>query len=220
MTKIKICGLTRKEDIEYVNELLPDYVGFVFAKSKRQVSLDKAKELINLLDKKIQTIGVFQDEKIDKVKYTAEYLKLDIIQLHGNEDRDYVKKLYPFKVWKSLGIDAADSLESNDLLQNRVKFYQESLNKLSAYEVEALLIDSSVKAVKGGTGISFNWDILNNLVLRKKLILAGGLNYENIQKAIEKVKPYAVDISSGVEENGIKNYGKMKNFIEKVRKMT
>lgn len=219
MTKIKICGLTRKEDIEYVNELLPDYVGFVFAKSKRQVSLDKAKELINLLDKKIQTVGVFQNEEIDKVKYTAEYLKLDIIQLHGNEDGDYVKKLYPFKVWKSLGIDAADSLDSNELLQNKVKFHQENLNKLSSYGIEALLVDSSVKGSKGGTGISFNWNILDKLILNKKLILAGGLNDENIQKAIEKVKPYAVDVSSGVEENGIKDYDKMKSFIEKVRKM-
>lgn len=219
MTKVKICGLTRKEDIEYVNELLPDYVGFVFAKSKRQVPLDRAKELINLLNKNIQTVGVFQDEDIEKVKNTAEYLKLDIIQLHGNEDGDYVKKLYPFKVWKSLGIDAADSLDNNDLLQNRVNFHQENLDKLSLYEIEALLVDSSVKGAKGGTGISFNWDILNDLVLNKKFILAGGLNCENIQKAIEKVKPYAVDVSSGVEENGIKNYDKMKNFIEKVRKM-
>jgi phosphoribosylanthranilate isomerase len=219
MAKVKICGLTRKEDIEYVNELLPDYVGFVFAKSKRQVTLDKAKELMNLLDKKIQTVGVFQDEEIDKVKHTAEYLKLDIIQLHGNEDGDYVKKLYPFKVWKSLGIDAADSLDNNDLLQNRVKFHQENLDKLSLYEIESLLVDSSVKGAKGGTGISFNWDILNDLVLNKKIILAGGLNCENIQRAIEKVKPYAVDVSSGVEENKIKNYDKMKSFIEKVRTM-
>jgi len=218
MTKVKICGLTRKEDIEYVNELLPDYVGFVFAKSKRQVSLDKAKELINLLDKNIQTVGVFQDEDVDKVKNTAEYLKLDIIQLHGREDGDYVKKLYPFKVWKCMSIDAADSLECKDL-SKRVRSHQENLDKLSKYKVEALLVDSSVKGAKGGTGISFNWDILNNLVLSKKLILAGGLNCENVQKAIDKVKPYAVDVSSGVEENGIKNYNKMRSFIQKVRKI-
>lgn len=218
MTKIKICGLTKKEDIEYANELLPDYIGFVFAKSKRQVSLDKAKELINLLDKKMKTVGVFQDEDIDKVKYIAEYLKLDIIQLHGNEDEDCVKKLYPFKVWKSVSINAADSLDNDDLLQNKINSYQESLDKLYAYGVEALLVDSSVKGVKGGTGISFNWNVLNNLMLKKPLILAGGLNDENIQKAIEKVKPYAVDVSSGVEENGIKNYDKMKKIIEKVRK--
>lgn len=218
MTKVKICGLTRKEDIEYVNELLPDYVGFVFAKSKRQVSLDKAKELINLLDKNIQTVGVFQDEDVDKVKETAEYLKLDIIQLHGMENSDYVKKLYLFKVWKSMSIDATDSLECEDL-SKRIKSHQEDLDKLSAYEIEALLVDSSVKGTKGGTGISFNWDILNDLVLNKKLILAGGLNCENIQKAIEKVNPYAVDVSSGVEENGIKSYNKIRSLIEKVRKM-
>lgn len=219
MTKVKICGLTRKEDIEYVNELLPDYVGFVFAKSKRQVSLDRAKELINLLDKNIKTVGVFQNEDIDKVKNTAEYLNLDIIQLHGTENEEYIKKLYTFKVWKSLSIDAVDSLDNNSLLQDRVKFHQEKLNRLSVYEIEALLVDSSVKGVEGGTGVSFNWDILNGLVFNKKLILAGGLNCENIEKAMEKIKPYAVDVSSGVEENGMKNYNKIKSFIEKVRKM-
>lgn len=218
MTKVKICGLTRKEDIEYVNELLPDYVGFVFAKSKRQVSLDKAKELINLLDKNIQTVGVFVDEDADKVKNTAEYLKLDIIQLHGREDGNYVKKLYPFKTWKCMSIDVADSLSCKDL-SKQVKFYQENLDNLSKYEVEALLVDSSVKGTKGGTGMSFNWDVLNDLVLSKKLILAGGLSCENIEKAIEKVKPYAVDVSSGVEDNGIKNYNKMRSLIEKVRKI-
>lgn len=219
MTKVKICGLTRKEDIEYANELLPDYVGFVFAKSKRQVFLGKAKELISLLDKNIQTVGVFQDEDVEKVKNIAEYLKVNIIQLHGNEDEHYIEKLYPFKVWKSLSIDAADPLECKELLKNRVKFHQDNIDKLSLYEIEALLVDSSVKGTKGGTGISFNWNILNNLVLNKKLILAGGLSSENIEKAIEKVKPYAVDVSSGVEENGIKNYNKMKSFIEKVRKI-
>lgn len=219
MTKVKICGLTRKEDIKYVNELLPDYVGFVFAKSKRQVSLDKAKELINLLDKNIQTVGVFQDENIEKVKNTAAYLKLDIIQLHGSEDKEYAKRLYPSKVWKCLSIDVVESLDNNNLLQDRIKVNQEKLDRLSEYKIEALLVDSSVKGTKGGTGVSFNWDILNELVLNKKLILAGGLNCDNIEKAIEKLEPYAVDVSSGVEENGIKNYNKMKSFIKKVRKM-
>lgn len=219
MTKVKICGLTRKEDIEFVNELLPEYVGFVFAKSKRQVSPDKAKELISLLNENIQTVGVFQDEDIDKVKNIAECLDLDIIQLHGTENGDYVKKLYPFIVWKSLSIDAADYLECEELLKNRVDFHQKNIDKLSEYEIDALLVDSSVKGVKGGTGISFNWNILNNLVLNKKLILAGGLSSENIEKAIEKAKPYAVDVSSGVEEDGIKNYSKMKSFIEKARKI-
>lgn len=205
MIKIKICGLKRVEDIEYVNELLPDYVGFVFAKSNRQVTLSEASELIGLLDKNIKTVGVFKDEEIENVKYAAGYLKLDIIQLHGNEDGDYIKKLSNFKVWKAAGIDSeALSLD-------------ERINRMFEYDAEGILLDSIVNGVKGGTGRSFRWDIINNLNSGKKIILAGGINPENIENAIKKVRPYAVDVSSGVEEDGIKSYEKMKKIIEKVR---
>jgi phosphoribosylanthranilate isomerase len=208
MTKIKICGLKRIEDIECVNELLPDYAGFVFAKSRRQVTLSEAGKLIDLLEKNIKTVGVFQDEEIEMVKYAAEYLKLDVIQLHGNEDDEYIKELCNFKIWKAAGIDSEAICPD------------ESINGLGGYEVEGILLDSSVNGVKGGTGTSFQWDIINNLCSGKKLILAGGLNPENVQDAVKKVKPYAVDVSGGVEEDGVKNYKKIKKFIEKVRKMT
>jgi phosphoribosylanthranilate isomerase len=208
MTKIKICGLKRIEDIEYVNELLPDYAGFVFAESSRCISLQEARKLISLLDKKIKTVGVFKDEDIEKVKYAAEYLKLDVIQLHGSEDADYIKKLSDYKVWKAVGVDP------------KAACLDESINSLDEYEIDGILLDSSVGGVKGGTGTSFQWDIINSLDLRKKLILAGGLTPEKVEDAVRKVKPYAVDVSSGVEENGVKNYNKIKKFIEKVRKIT
>lgn len=124
MIKIKICGLKRVEDIEYVNELLPDYVGFVFAKSNRRVTLSEASELIGLLDKNIKTVGVFKDEEIENVKYAAGYLKLDIIQLHGNEDGDYIKKLSNFKVWKAAGIDS------------EALCLDERINRMSEYDAE------------------------------------------------------------------------------------
>jgi phosphoribosylanthranilate isomerase len=205
MIKIKICGLKRVEDIEYANELLPDYVGFVFAKSRRQVTLCEASELIGLLDKSIKTVGVFKDEEIENVKYVAGYLKLDIIQLHGNEDGNYIKKLSDFKVWKAAGIDS------------EAVCLDESIKRMYGYEAEGILLDSIVNGVKGGTGTSFSWDIINNLNSGKKIILAGGINPENIENAIKKVRPYAVDVSSGVEEDGIKSYEKMKKFIEKAR---
>jgi len=205
MIKIKICGLKRVEDIEYVNELLPDYVGFVFAKSNRQVTLSEASELIGLLDKNIKTVGVFKDEEIENVKYAAGYLKLDILQLHGNEDGNYIKRLSDFKVWKAAGIDS------------EAVCTDESINRMYGYEADGILLDSIVNGVKGGTGTSFSWDIINNLNSGKKIILAGGINSENIENAIKKVRPYAVDVSSGVEEDGIKSYEKMKKFIEKAR---
>jgi phosphoribosylanthranilate isomerase len=207
MIKIKICGLKRVEDIKYVNELLPDYVGFVFAKSSRQVTLGEASKLIGLLDKNIKTVGVFKDEEIEKVKYAAGYLKLDIIQLHGNEDGEYIKKLSDFKVWKAAGIDS------------EAICMDEGTNRIYGYEAEGILLDSIVNGVKGGTGTSFSWDIINNLNSGKKIILAGGIDPENVENAIKKVRPYAVDVSSGVEEDGVKSYKKMKKFIEKARKI-
>jgi len=203
MTKVKICGLKSREDIEYVNELLPDYAGFVFTKSRRRVTLSEAKKFISLLDKSIKTVGVFQDEELERVKYAAEYLNLDVIQLHGNEDKDYIEKLNNFKIWKAVGVDSKGIC----------------LDDSNEYEVDGILLDSCVKGAKGGTGISFDWNTIINVNLRKKLILAGGLCPENVEEAVYKVKPYAVDVSSGIEEDGVKSYKKMKNFIEKVRKI-
>ncbi len=201
MTKVKICGLQRKEDINYLNELKPDYGGFVFAKSNRQVSLSRARELIGLLDKSIKTVGVFQDEKVEKVIYAAEYLNLDVIQLHGSENESYIKKMEGLKVWKAVAVD----IETSTLMSS------------IDYETEGILLDSQITGIIGGTGLSFDWNIITKLNIKKKLILAGGLNCENIENAISKAKPYAVDVSSGVEENGIKSYVKLKKFIDKVR---
>ncbi|MBC2582004.1 phosphoribosylanthranilate isomerase [Clostridium sp. DJ247] len=214
MAKIKICGLKRTEDIEYANKLLPDYVGFVFAKSKRMVTLEQAKELINLLDKSIKTVGVFVNEDIEKVRYIAEQLKLNVIQLHGEEGQEYIENFSDFTVWKSMGI----SVDTEDLL-NEIKENQARIDEVSKCPIEGILLDSSVKGIQGGTGINFNWDIIEKFNINKPLILAGGLNPKNVQQAVKEVKPYAVDVSSGVEVNGIKNFDKMKKFIEEARKI-
>ncbi len=213
MTKIKICGLTREEDIAYVNELLPDYVGFVFAKSKRKVTLEKAKGLIDLLDRRIKTVGVFVNEDVKKVRSTAEYLKLDILQFHGSEDEQYIKKFSDFSLWKSLSIEAQ---KKNLLLENQ-NSYQQKLNTMGKYDIDGILLDSSTIGTAGGTGVNFDWSIVKKIKACKPLILAGGLNAENIQKAIEIAEPYMVDVSSGVEEYGVKNFNKINEFIKRVR---
>ncbi|MFT8314961.1 MAG: phosphoribosylanthranilate isomerase [Clostridium sp.] len=238
MTKIKICGLKRLEDIEYVNELLPDYVGFIFAKSKRQVDMKKAEELISKLNAGIKTVGVFVNEDIKKVKNIAENLKLDVLQFHGCEDKKYFLELDRFTLWKSVSIKAEISKDKSDgnygkadLISNsehysnnkdvfynyKIDEYQSTLNGINKYDIEAVVLDSSVKGAEGGTGISFDWNVISKLNIEKKLILAGGLNADNVIEAINKVNPFAVDVSSGVETDGVKDFNKIKTFIEKVR---
>lgn len=196
MVKVKICGLRRMEDIEYVNRILPDYVGFVFASSKRRVDVNYAKQLIKGLDKNIKTVGVFVNEAVDVVKRSAETLNLDVLQFHGQETPEYIENFKGFTVWKGVGINGT-----------------KDLYRLNSYDVDALLLDNG----PGGTGKSFNWDILSGLKLEKPIILAGGLNPSNVMMALNKVKPYAVDVSSGVETDGFKDFSKIKEFIGKVR---
>jgi phosphoribosylanthranilate isomerase len=206
MTKVKICGLKRMEDIEYVNELLPDYIGFVFAKSKRQVDLKQAITLSTRLDCRIKKVGVFVNEEIHRVKQLAKDASLDILQFHGNEDESYLSNFKDFTVWKSKAIDISAETIAQDIM-----------SELNRYPIDAVVLDSSVKGIVGGTGESFNWNLIPKINIEKKLILAGGLNQDNVDEAISMAKPYAVDISSGVETDGVKDFNKIKKIIEKVR---
>ncbi|WP_026881625.1 phosphoribosylanthranilate isomerase [Clostridium akagii] len=206
MVKIKICGLKRHEDIQYVNELLPDYIGFVFAKSKRQVDLAKAKILGSQLDKGIKKVGVFVNEDVKQVKKIAKEAYLDVLQFHGDEDESYLAQFNDFTIWKCKSIDI--SLKNID---------EHVMDEINIYPIEGIVLDSSRKGASGGLGQSFNWNLLQRLNIEKKLILAGGLSSENVCEAIEIANPYAVDISSGVETDGVKDFNKIKKFIEKVR---
>lgn len=208
MTKIKICGIRRIEDIEYVNKLLPDYIGFVFAKSKRKIQIKDAKRLSLLTDNRIKKIGVFVNEDIRVVKEIADTVKLYALQFHGNEDEKYVSNFKEYRVWKSMSINV-DTVNVED--------YENEISKINESLVQAIVLDSISKNKFGGSGVSFDWDIVKKLSIKKKLILAGGLNSNNILEAINKVKPYAVDVSSGVETDGFKDFYKIKKFIEKVR---
>lgn len=201
MTKIKICGLKCENDILYVNKLRPDYVGFVFAKSKRQVDKYLAKELISGLNRNIKTVGVFLNNTIDTVKEISEFCKLDVIQLHGDESPEYCS-LFDKEAWKAL----------------RVKD-EGSLKELNLYNTNGYLLDTYIKGVYGGTGEAFNWSLASRASKNRFIILAGGLSSQNIEKAIDIVKPSVVDVSSGIETNGYKDFDKMQKFIEKVRRI-
>ncbi|MEN8905869.1 MAG: phosphoribosylanthranilate isomerase [Clostridiales bacterium] len=199
MIKVKICGIKKIEEIKYLNNLLPDYVGFVFAESKRKISIDTAKILIDKLDKRIKKVGVFVNEKLVNVLHKVETLKLDVIQLHGDEDYNYIKSLkdYNVEIWKALRIS-----EKTDF------------SILGSYkEVDAFLLDTYSKESFGGTGKLFDWDLAMKAKKYGKVILAGGLNPDNVGKAIKRVDPYIVDVSSGVENQEGKDEYKIKKFI-------
>ncbi|SES89001.1 phosphoribosylanthranilate isomerase [Natronincola peptidivorans] len=200
MIRVKICGLTREEDIDYANKVMPDYVGFVFADSKRQVTVERAKELTEKLDKRIRKVGVFVNAPIEAVKITAERCKLDILQFHGEEKPEELKDVSQ-EIWKSFRIKNVDSFK-----------------ELNHYKVDGYLLDTYVKGEMGGTGKAFDWNIPTSEIKDKYIILAGGLTPENVEEAIKKIRPNVVDISSGVESNGLKDLKKMKEFIERVRK--
>lgn len=201
MTKIKVCGLRRPEDVAYVNELKPEYVGFVFAGSKRRVTAAEAAELASGLDPAIKKVGIFVDEEPETVRRIAEQVPLDILQFHGHESLAYLESFRDKETWKAVSIAT-----------------KEDVGQLANYPQGTILLDAKVSGAAGGSGIPFDWDLLSGSDLdRGRIVLAGGLNPDNVAQAIEKVRPFAVDVSSGIETDGFKDYRKMKAFIEKVR---
>ncbi|MBU5669371.1 phosphoribosylanthranilate isomerase [Peptoniphilus sp. MSJ-1] len=198
MTKIKICGLKREEDINYANNLKLDYIGFVFAeKSKRYVSLEEAKKLKNLLSNEIKSVGVFVNESIENIlRYIDEDI-IDIIQLHGDETEEYISKLKSKtnnKIIKAFEVKSENDLE---LAKNSSADY--------------ILLDSGK-----GTGKTFDWNKIKSF--DRNFFLAGGISKENINEAIDKFNPYALDASSSLETNDVKDFEKMKEFVEIVRR--
>lgn len=202
--KIKICGLMRSKDIEYVNEFMPDYIGFVFAKSKRQIDFDTAKRLKEKLDKSIKTVGVFVDEDIETIAQIVNEGVIELVQLHGSEDESYILNLRQ-KLKSDTGIIKAVHVNSlnNNILKDNL------LNKIST-NADFVLLDSGA-----GSGEVFDWD--RKIVCNKPVFLAGGLNEYNVSEAIKKIQPFAVDVSSGVETAGFKDIEKIRSFIKKVK---
>lgn len=229
MTKIKMCGLRKPEDIEAVNEWKPDYVGFVFApKSKRYVTAEQAAELKAHLDPKIQAVGVFVDEAPERVAALLNEGVIDLAQLHGSEDEEYLVKLR--------------KLTEKPIIQAFRIRTKEDAERAMQSSADEILLDSGA-----GTGSTFNWEILRiesgydraidaekagekpfcTKRNREKSLyaeetrpyfLAGGLNPQNVADAIRQLHPYAVDVSSGIETDGSKDREKIAAFVTAVRK--
>jgi len=201
MTKIKICGLTRPCDIEAVNEALPDYAGFVFAESRRRIAPQEAARLKSMLDGRIAAVGVFVDEDPRKVAEICRNGIIDIIQLHGREDGEYIRILRTMTdkpVIKAVRVRSREDIAAAERLS-----------------CEWLLLDAYSDKKAGGTGTAFDWSLAGHI--GKPFFLAGGLNSGNICKAVETAKPYGVDISSGVETDGYKDRGKILSIVRIVR---
>ncbi|MCH5256627.1 MAG: phosphoribosylanthranilate isomerase [Lachnospiraceae bacterium] len=199
MTKIKICGLQSEDDISYVNELKPDYIGFVFLKGRRRyITPEAAAHLRSILDPSIQCVGVFVDEPIENVVSLLENGTIQLAQLHGHEDVAYAKKL---KALCGKPIIKAFIIKNEDDIKN-------ALN----YDCDYMLLDNGL-----GTGETFDWSLIQNI--DKPFFLAGGLTPKNVQEAISLTQPYAVDTSSGVETDCRKDYNKIKSFIDAVHSM-
>ena len=200
MTKLKLCGLRRECDIEYANELLPEYIGFVFApKSKRYVKPELALELRQNLDSAIIPVGVFVDEKTELITDMVKRGIISAVQLHGSEDNAYIAELRRL-VGSSAEIIRAFVVKSeNDV---------EAANNSDA---DYVLLDSG-----GGSGEVFDHSLIKNI--NRPYFLAGGLTPENVGGAVSRLQPYAVDASSCLETDGFKDFNKMSDFVRAVRK--
>lgn len=214
-TKIKICGLRRLEDATYVNNFKPDYVGFVFAKSKRQVTKELAEKLKNELDPAIIRVGVFVNQPLD---WVADLVNRDIIsyvQLHGDEDQKYITKLRSSISNNVIGADR--DMKTGIIKAVRVK-EEVDIDRANSYDCDYILLDTYSVECEGGNGKTFDWSMIKKM--KKPFFLAGGINEMNVLQAIQMVRPYGVDASSGLETDGYKDVGKIRNFVEKIREYT
>ena len=197
--KIKLCGLTRPCDIEAVNELQPDYIGFVFAKkSRRYVSPEKAEELKAMLAPGIQAVGVFVNEEPAQIAALFEAGTIDVAQLHGQESETEIRRLRELTDYPLIQAFRIDT--------------EQDVERANVSAADYVLLDSGA----GGTGTVFDWDLLR--AIRRPYFLAGGLDTENLGTVKAKLNPYGVDVSSGIETGGYKDKEKMTAFVAAARK--
>jgi len=202
---IKVCGITNSEDALAAAELGADAIGFVFSASPRQISPEAAREIIKTLPSLVHTVGVFVDEDPEKVASTADSCDLDLLQFHGKETASYCRE-FERRVIKAVRVQNEDDLEV-----------------CSEYVgvVEAFLLDTYVAGQPGGTGVTFDWGIAHAARKYGRIILAGGLNPDNVAAAIRAAEPYGVDASSGLEQRpGVKDHARIAHFIQAVRDTT
>jgi len=215
--KIKFCGLRRPEDIEYANQTRPDYIGFVFAKSKRQVSPELAGQLGLGLAEGMKKVGVFVNAPLEEILEAVRLAKLDVVQLHGDEGPEEIRAVKEAlsgvcsgtigkcpEIWKAVRTtDAAVLLAADGL------------------EVDRLLLDAFTPGMAGGTGVVADWNMIRGVKeqLAKPFFLAGGLNTGNLEEAMRAVEPYGIDLSSGIETDGFKDLSKMEGIIEIIERV-
>jgi phosphoribosylanthranilate isomerase len=199
MVRVKICGITLREDALAAVEMGADLLGFVFAKSPRRISPDKARDIIRELPSGVLTVGVFVDATVQELQDIRKHCNLGVLQLHGNESEDLVA---------GLGGQGIKALRVKD----------EGIPFLQAYPGTTLLLDTYRPGVPGGTGKTFDWTLAVEPARQRRIILAGGLTPDNVAEAVETVRPYAVDVSSGVEaEPGRKDHDKLESFIRRAK---
>ena len=215
MQKIKLCGMMKPCDIEYANRVKPDFVGFIFANTRRKISAAQAKQFREALDAEIPAVGVFVNEDISVITSLVQNGCIDLIQLHGEEDADYIRRLREVcdvPVIKAVKVQTV-----------------EQIRQAAALPVDYLLLDTYRKGVLGGTGEAFDWELLREAkivagdtaegeLFGKPYFLAGGLHAGNLREAAA-LGSYGLDVSSGIETDGSKDFTKMVKVMELVRKL-
>ncbi len=196
MTMVKICGLKTKEHVRAAIEAKADFIGFVFAPSKRQISIETAKILSALIPSTIKKVGVVVNETSDTLHHLFTEIGLDYIQFHGDESPTFIDEV---------GLPAIKAFSVTEAFEWK---------QLDQFNVDFYLLDAPGKAHRGGSGNTFNWELIKGCPIpNDKIILAGGLNACNVHEALEITKPFAVDVSSGVEKDGIKDSNLITQFI-------
>ena len=197
MTKVKICGLKEIEHVEAAVKAGADFIGFMFAPSKRRITVEEATELTKRIPSTVKKVGVFVNEQNDVIRQIADQVGLDYIQYHGDETQEQIQEI---------GLPAIKAFSIRG---------EEDVKRAAAYDVDYYLFDAPGTNFRGGSGESFDWMLLDKVnIPMDKVILAGGLNEENVGLAIMLVEPFAVDVSSGVEVDGRKSSTAITNFIE------
>ena len=213
MQKIKLCGMMKPCDIEYANRVKPDFVGFIFANTRRKISSAQAKQFREALDAEIPAVGVFVNEDISVITSLVQNGCIDMIQLHGEEDADYIRRLREIcdvPVIKAVKVQTV-----------------EQIRQAAALPVDYLLLDTYRKGVLGGTGEAFDWELLREAkaaagdtaegeLFGNPYFLAGGLHAGNLREAAA-LGSYGLDISSGIETDGSKDFTKMVEVMELLR---
>ncbi|KOP72483.1 N-(5'-phosphoribosyl)anthranilate isomerase [Lysinibacillus sp. FJAT-14745] len=201
MTKVKICGLKEQQHVQAAVEAGADAIGFVLAPSKRQVTVEQAQQLAKHVPEGVLKIGVFVNPSAEELRTAIETIPLDYVQYHGEESPEFIRQ-QDYPAIKALSVKGAKDVRA-----------------AANYDVDYYLFDAPGTDFKGGSGHTFDWALLEMVgIPREKLILAGGLQAENIEEAVTLVSPFMVDVSSGVETDGVKDIAKITAFIQAVKK--